>query len=265
MLEALSGATRLFVILGDPIAQVQSPGSLTRAFVARGHNAVLVPMQVAAAELDEVMRGLSRVGNLDGIVATVPHKFAAFAHCRTTTPRAGFLRSVNVLRRNSDGSWHGDMTDGAAFIDGLRQAGFAPEGKRALLVGAGGAGTAMALALVEAGVAALAIHDADAARRDLLLARLEGRGAVLAAGSDDPAGQDLVANATPAGMRPGDALPVRVNRLSPDSFVADVVTSPEVTPLLAAARALGCGTQTGLGMYAAGREMMVDFLLQEPG
>lgn len=262
MLEALSGATRLFIIIGDPIAQVQSPGGITREFAARGHNAVLVPAQVPVAALDDFVRGVSLAGNLDGIVVTVPHKFSAFAHCASTTDRAGFLQSVNIMRRNADGTWHGDMTDGAAFVGGIRQAGCVPEGKRALMVGAGGAGTAIALALLEAGVSELAIHDADAVRRDRLLARLAGRGAAkLVAGSDDPTGYDLIANATPAGMTPGDALPLRADRLTPDMFVGDVITSPEVTPLLTAARALGCGTQTGIGMFAAGRAMMVDFLL----
>ena len=262
MLEALSGATRLFVIIGDPIAQVQSPGGISRDFAARGRDAVLVAAQVSVAALDDFIRGVSLAGNLDGLVVTVPHKFAAFPHCASTTDRAGFLQSVNIMRRNADGSWHGDMTDGVAFVGGIRQAGCVPEGKRALMVGAGGAGTAIALALLEAGGSELAIHDADAARRDRLLARLAGRGAAkLVAGSDDPTGYDLIANATPAGMTPGDALPLRADRLTPDMFVGDVITSPEVTPLLLAARARGCGTQTGIGMFAAGRTMMVDFLL----
>ncbi|NKC30498.1 shikimate dehydrogenase family protein [Falsiroseomonas selenitidurans] len=262
MLEALSGATRLFVIIGDPIAQVQSPGGISREFAARGRNAVLVPAQVSVAAVGDFIRGVSLAGNLDGIVVTVPHKFSAFTHCASTTDRAGFLQSVNIMRRNADGTWHGDMTDGVAFVAGIRQAGCVTEGRRALLVGAGGAGTAIALALLEAGVSDLAIHDADTARRDRLLARLAGRGAArLSAGTDDPTGHDIIANATPAGMKPGDSLPVQAERLTSAMFVGEVITSPEVTPLLEAARARGCGTQTGIGMFVAGRAMMVDFLL----
>ena len=129
-------------------------------------------------------------------------------------------------------------------------------------MGAGGAGSAIALALAEAGVAALAVHDADAARRDGLLRTLaEMGGAEARAGSPDPAGFDLVVNATPAGMRPGDALPVLADRLEGRMFVADVVTAPEITPMLQAARALGCGTQTGVGMFTAQLELIADFLL----
>ena len=258
----LDGATRLHVILGDPIAQVKSPDGVTRAFAARGLNAVLVPVHVAPDAVAGFVRGASLARNLDGIIVTVPHKFAAASLCDTLTDRARFLGAVNVMRRNPDGGWHGDMTDGEAHVASLRAGGCEPAGRRALLVGSGGAGTAIALALHEAGVAELAIHDADAARRDRLIGRLAGRGgAPVVAGGDDPAGYGLVVNATPAGMRPDDPLPVRAERLSPDAFVSDVVTMPEVTPLLAAARARGCGTRTGIGMFEAVRDRMVEFLL----
>jgi len=262
-LPAPDGATRLFLVFGDPIAQVKAPGGLSRAFAARGRNALLLPAQVpAGASLDAFLRGADAVRNLDGMVATVPHKFAAFRHCATATERARFLQSANVLRRNADGTWHGDMTDGLGLLGGLHAAGFDPAGCRALLVGAGGAGSAIALALVEAGVSSLALHDAQPTRRDELLRKLEAAGqAELRAGSADPAGCDLVVNATPAGMRPEDQPPVLLDRLDRRMFVADVITAPEETLLLSAARALGCGTQTGVGMFLAQVEVIADFLL----
>jgi shikimate dehydrogenase len=260
---SLSGETRVFVVIGDPIAQVKSPGAMTEAMIALGRNCVLVPMHVAAADFGRFMAGAAVARNLDGIIATVPHKFAAYAQCATATERAHFLRSANILRRNNDGSWHGDMSDGEGFVGGMRAAGCTPAGRRALLVGAGGAGSAIALSLLEAGVVELAVHDLDAARRDALLARLkERRGAAgIGPGSDDPSGYTLVANATPTGMRPDDPTPVRVDRLSPEMFVGEVITAPVVTPLLVAARRLGCPTQTGGGMYDAQLELMRDFLL----
>jgi shikimate dehydrogenase len=263
MPEGLNGATRLHVIIGDPIAQVQSPSGITRSLVERGQNAVLVPVHVSAEEVDACIRGLSLARNLDGIVATVPHKFTAFRHCAAVTERARFLESVNAMRRNKDGSWHGDMLDGLGFVEGIRRAGYVPAGKRALQVGAGGAGTAIALALLEAGVAELALHDADAARRDRLIGRLRSRfGDRVQEGSPDPAGFELAVNATPAGMRPGDPLPLLAERLAPGTFVGEVITAPEVTPLLAAAKARGCGTETGIGMFTAVRDMIVEFLLE---
>jgi shikimate dehydrogenase len=259
---ALNGETRVFYIVGDPIAQVKSPAAVTQAMNALGHNCVLVPMHVTPADFDRFMTGASLARNLDGIIATVPHKFAAYAHCATASDRAHFLGSANILRRNPDSGWHGDMSDGQGFVSGIRIAGCNPEGRRALLIGAGGAGSAIALALVEAGVTELAIHDTDIARRDALVARLKDKwGTAVHAGSADPSGYALVVNATPIGMRAGDPYPVQVDRLTSDMFVGDVITAPAVPPLIEAARRLGCPTQTGSGMYAAQLDVMRDFLL----
>ena len=182
-------------------------------------------------------------------------------YCTTATERAHFLGAVNTLRRNSDTSWHGDHLDGQGFVDGIRAAGGNPDRQRALLVGAGGAGTAIAHALLEAGVSQLAIHDQDSARRNALLARLHTQFADrVIVGSTDPSGFDLVVNATPAGMRPGDALPIQVDRLRRAMFVGDVITSPELTPMLLAARERQCATLTGVGMFNAVAVLMLDFL-----
>jgi shikimate dehydrogenase len=259
----LDGSTRVLAIIGDPIAQVKSPAGVTQALHDRGVNAVVVPAHVTAQDVDAFIGGASLARNLDSIIVTVPHKFAAYRHCATATGRAHFLGAVNTLRRNPDGTWHGDMFDGIAFVDGIRNAGCAPEGRRALLVGAGGAGSAIALALLESGVAGIAIHDADAQRRDALIARLRTRDATrVGAGSSDPAGFTLVVNATPAGMRESDPLPVDAARLTAAMFVGDVITAPAVTPLIAAARQAGCGTQIGTGMFAAVTTLIVDFLLE---
>lgn len=259
---APDGSTRLHLIVGDPIAQVKAPGGISRAFATRGANAMLLPAHVAAADLDAFVAGAVRMRNLDGIVVTVPHKPAMFRHCTTVTERARLLGAVNVLRRAPDGGWHGDMLDGVAMLGAIRAASFDPAGKRALLVGVGGAGSAIALALCEAGVSALALHDTDAARRDRLLRTLADRGgAPLEAGSLDPLSFDLVVNATPVGMREGDPLPLQADRLDVRTFVADVITAPEVTPLLHAARARGCPTATGLGMFRAQQDLLADFLL----
>lgn len=258
----LSGETRLVAIIGDPIAQVKSPAGVTAAMVERGRNAICVPIHVAPADVDAFVRGASLAKNLDGIIVTVPHKFAASAHCATATERARFLGAVNTLRRNADGTWHGDQVDGEGFVRGIRAAGCVTEGRRALMAGAGGAGSAIALAVLEAGVADLAIHDGDLARRDALIYRLRARhGATVRVGSADPTGCTLIVNATPAGMRAGDPLPFDADKLDAAMFVADVITKPAVTPLIEAARRKGCGTQVGAGMFAAVSTLMVEFLL----
>jgi len=262
MALSLNGDTRLCFCVGDPIAQVKSPAGLTRVFNERGENAVCVPAQVRAVDLDEFMRGAKRMLNADGMVITVPHKFSAFGHCDAVTNRARFLGAVNVMRRERDGGWRGDMTDGVALVAALRAAGFEPRGRKALVVGAGGAGSAVAFALVEEGLARLGLCDADLGRRDDLAARLAGRtSATVHAHAADPDGFDLVVNATPVGMAPGDPIPLAADRLVRGTIVADLITLPPVTPLLEAARSRECGIVTGADMFAPQAGILADFLL----
>jgi shikimate dehydrogenase len=262
MLPGLSGATRIHLIVGDPIGQAKSPAGLTRVFAERGVDAVCIPMQVPSPDFDTFMAAAKRVQNIDGIVITVPHKFSAARHCETLSARAHKLAAVNVMRREADGRWSGDMTDGVALMAALRAKGFEPKGRRALVVGAGGAGSAVALALVEAG-ASLAVSEVDPGRRDGLRRRLAGWD--VAIGSGDPSGFDLVVNASPMGMAPGDPLPVDVAKLDGGAFVADLVTKPAVTPLLEAARRRGSPLLTGEGMFEPQAGILADFLLFSPG
>ena len=258
----VNGATRLYIIVGDPIAQVQAPGGMTQAFAAMGRNAVLVPVHIAPADLADFLKAVSRVQNLDGIVVTIPHKFACYKFCSSATDRAHFLGAVNNMRRAVDGDWYGEMLDGPSFVGALRAKGCEPEGLRALLVGAGGAGSAIAYALVDAGVRELAIHDTDVKRRDALISRLTANlKTPVIVGSDDPSGFDLIANASPAGMKPGDPYPVDPKKLKPSMFVGCAITSPPASPIVEAARKIGCKTSVGGDMYAAAQQLMIDFLL----
>jgi len=260
MLEDYSGATRVYFIIGDPIAQVKAPGGLTREFERRGRDAIVVPLQIAPADIEAGIAALSRAANVDGLIATIPHKFALVAQCATLSKRARFLGAANVARRNADGSWHGDMLDGEGFADGIAEVGCRFAGCRALLIGAGGAGSAIALALLERGVATLAIHDSDPARRDGLIGKLAATFSDrVGPGGDDPADVDILVNATPRGMAADDPLPVNVSRLAATTFVGDVITVPDVTPLLQAARMRGCLTQTGVGMFLNVLGRMADF------
>ena len=262
MLENLSGETRLFPIIGDPIIYVKIPPRLTKGLEARGHNGVCIPMQVPQADLDVVMRALTSTPNVDGVLVTMPHKFTAFNYCGTSSETARLFGVVSVMRRNPDGTWHGDMLDGQAFVKAQIDEGAKPKGARVLLLGAGGAGSAIALALLEAGVRELIIHDTDEARTGKLLELLSGHGrGRLKAGPPDPTGCDMVCNASPMGMAEGDPLPVAANLLTSSMFVGDVIAGHGVTPFLHAAQAAGCKTANGDQMVEAVREVMLDFML----
>lgn len=262
MVDQLNGETRLFPIIGDPVRYVQSPVWLTRTFAERGHNGICIPLEVPAGELDTVMAGLTASLNVDGILVTMPHKAAAFGHCTTSTERARALGVVSVIRRNTDGTWHGDMLDGLAFVKAQQDHGAQISGGRALVLGAGGAGSAIALAILEAQVGELVIHDADQAKANALLELLGARGkARISVGPADPTGFDLVFNATPMGMAVGDPAPVDAELFAPGMFVGDVIAGHGTTSFLAAAQAAGCRTASGDNMVEAVQDLMADFML----
>src|SRR5712671_4901275 len=180
MLENLSGETRLFPIIGDPIIFVKIPPRLTGDLEARGHNGICVPMQVPETDLEGVMNGLSRIPNIDGLLITMPHKFTAFAYCATSSERAKLLGVVSVMRRNPDGSWHGDMLDGLAFVKAQKDEGAQPHGARVLLVGAGAFLPSAGLAAGEFTVykkSRSTALSADSAKNLILFSYLESQGA----------------------------------------------------------------------------------------
>jgi shikimate dehydrogenase len=264
MLELLSGETRLYPIIGDPIAFVESPQKLTASFAEQNHNGVCVPMQVPNGDLEAVMSGLARTPNVDGVLVTMPHKNTAFEYCATVSGRTSALRVVSVIRRNEDSTWHGDMLDGLAFVKAQKDAGAEPAGARVLLLGAGGAGSAIAVALLDERVGELIVHDADESRSAALVELLSdshpGRARV---GAADPDGCDMVCNATPMGMAADDPLPVAADLLTSSMFVGDVVAGHGLTPFLEAAQAAGCATAGGRQMVEAVQQLMVAFMLHQ--
>jgi shikimate dehydrogenase len=142
------------------------------------------------------------------------------------------------------------MFDGEGFVRGILRKGRVLGGARALVVGSGGVGSAIVASLAKAGAAELALFDAYPATMNGLAERLRAHYPALkiGVGSKDPAGFDVVVNATPLGMKDGDPLPMDVDRIAPSTFVGEVVMKQEITPFLAAARARGCQIQIGTDM-----------------
>jgi shikimate dehydrogenase len=246
----IRGTTLLIAHLGDPIAPVKAPMIYNPYFESRGIDAVVVPMGVRAADYPETLRAVFRFTNIRGALVTMPHKVTTVAlvdECTTAVQIAG---SCNAILRRADGSLLGDMFDGAGFVRGVERKGFAVAGKRCLVVGSGGVGSAIAAALAAAAPSALAVFDAHPPSADALSDRLRDHYPRLdvRTGSKDPAGFELVVNATPLGMNADDPLPVDVARIAPGTFVGEVVMKQEITPLLRAARTLGCPTQVGTDM-----------------
>ncbi len=255
------GGLRLFGLIGDPVAQVRACQPATERMRAAGANAALLPVHIPSAHLPEIFHSLRLVGNFDGMVITVPHKIPMAGLVDTLSDRARLVGAVNLARREADGRWHGDIVDGVGFRRGLDVTGFDPAGKTAFIVGGGGAGSAVAVELARSG-AKLRIYDVSADRAAALAQRLRDAGHdALAAPAPDPAGADLVVNATPLGMQPGDPMPLDPALLSSAMTVAEVVMKPPVTAFLQAARDRGCRTQLGEAVMLYQLDAMVDFLL----
>jgi shikimate dehydrogenase len=246
----LRGTTTIIAHLGDPIAPVKSPMIYNPYFESAGIDAAVVPMGVAAADYAAVLRALFRLTNIRGALVTMPHKVTTVALLDASSVAVRIAQSCNAVLRRPDGTLFGDLFDGTGFVRGVERHGFGVAGKRALVVGTGGVGSAIAAALAAAGATALALYYQNRAGAEALADRLRQHYPQLAVHTEtnDPAGYDLVINATPLGMNPGDALPFDVARLSPATFVGEVVMKQEITPLLRAARERGCRTQVGTDM-----------------
>ncbi|MFC7398981.1 shikimate dehydrogenase family protein [Chelatococcus sp. GCM10030263] len=263
----IGGSTRLFVIIGHPIAQVKSPQTFNPRLAAAGLDAVLVPMDIAPERFDETVRGLKGVANLDGIIITVPYKARILPLIDELRPMARTVGAANAMRREADGRWIGDIFDGTGLMRGLRVENEEPRGRRVMLLGAGGAGSAVAVAFAEAGAAAVTIHDVDGAKAEMLAVRVKRAfpDCDVRAGAPDLDAHDILVNATPTGMAEGDPLPVAIERLRSDMLVVDIIMKPEVTRFLAAARERGCKALPGKTMLEGQAAEVMKFFRVEGG
>jgi shikimate dehydrogenase len=246
----IDGHTELIAHLGHPTHAFKAPLIYNPYFESIGVNAVVVPMGCRAADFPHVLRSVFALDNVRGALITMPHKVSVVGLLDEVTPTVRVAGSCNAVRRDAAGRLVGDMFDGEGFVRGLRRKGLRLAGARALVVGCGGVGSAIAASLAGAGVGAIGLYDLDGPAMQALAQRLRAVHPALevAVGGNDPAGMDLVVNATPLGMRPGDPLPLDASRLEPRTFVGDVVMASEITPFLAAARARGCPVQVGTDM-----------------
>jgi shikimate dehydrogenase len=246
----ISGTTKLIAHLGYPTESFRAPMIYNPWFEARGIDAVVVPMAVTALDFGAVLRPLFRVGNALGALITMPHKVSTLGMVDEVTPTARIAGACNAILRRADGSLLGDMFDGAGFVRGVRRKGRPIRGASALVVGAGGVGSAIAASLAAEGAARLGLFDMNGATAEALAERLARQYPALAleVGARDPAGFDIAVNATPLGMAEGDPLPFDPLRLEASALVGEVVMKQEFTPLLRAAQARGCATQVGTDM-----------------
>jgi shikimate dehydrogenase len=246
----ITGTTRVFYILGDPVAQVRAPEVYNHLFREHRIDAVVVPLKLPARALEGFLAHGMAAENVGGFWATIPHKPALAQLLAPTDPVAQVAGAVNAVRRLADGRLEAALFDGLGFVKGLDEFGIAVAGRRVLVVGAGGGGHAVAAAIAQRGPALLAVHNRTRERAGGLVQRLQplvGAAAVVA-DRNDPAGFDLVVNCTSQGLKADDPLPFDPARLDAGAAVVDIIMTREPTPLLRACRARGIRAEPGFEM-----------------
>lgn len=246
----INGNTELIAHIGFPTHSFKAPMIYNPWFETAGVNAIVVPMGCQAQDYAQFLPTIFRLSNIRGALITMPHKVTTIGLLDEVLPTAAIAGACNAVRRLADGRLQGDMFDGEGFVRGVLRKGQAVRGASALVVGSGGVGCAIAASLAAAGVGTISLFDVNVAAAQGLGERLRQHypALVVTVGSNDPAGFDIVVNATPMGMNEGDPMPMDVSRIAPGTFVGEVVMRTEMTAFLAAAQARGCRVQVGSDM-----------------
>ena len=246
----IRGTTALIAHIGYPTHSFKAPMIYNPYFEDAGIDAVVVPMGCEAPHFADLLRAIFRLTNIRGALITMPHKVSVVQLLDELSPAVSIAGSCNAVRRDDDGRLVGGMFDGEGFVRGLLRKGCSLRGARALVVGSGGVGSAIAASLAGAGVAEMGLFDSRTEAAEALGKRLSAHHAALRVrlGSNDPAGYDVVVNATPMGMADADPMPMDVSRIASGTFVGEVVMKQEMTAFLKAAQSRGCRFQVGTDM-----------------
>lgn len=259
--DYVSGRTRIFGIVGHPIEQVRSPEMFTASFKARGADAILLPFHVLPDDFDQVVPALMKMPNLDGLIFTIPFKQRAMAYADSIGTNASIVGAINALARQKTGGWRGEIFDGIGCVEGFRQAGIGFAGKRVMLIGAGGAGSAIGVAVAHEGPSSICVFDPDHDRAQDLIRKIGLVDPAIAASFGEPhcEGIDILLNASPVGMLDDARMPIRMERFDPAVVVFDAIVKPEMTPLLVCAEQSGCTFIQGRRMMLGQISKMTDY------
>ena len=259
----ITGTTRVYYMMAHPIAQVRTPELFNPMCTERGVDAVMVPVHMLPEDLPKAFEAFRHTKNLGGIVVSVPMKHMLLELSDEAHDRAIELGAANCVRREANGRMVCDNFDGAGFMAGLAGSGIDARGKRVLIAGAGGAGSALGFSLAGAGAAQIVFSDKDGARADQLWARVKSVYPDLDLGVADapanPSAFDMVVNASDAGLNAGDALPLDAHALEPGTIVCDIIMKPRETELLRIAEARGCVLHHGHNMLDGQMELFWEF------
>jgi shikimate dehydrogenase len=256
---AINGYTSTCIIIGNPVGHSMSPAIHNRAFLETGLNWAYFPCQVEEARLGEAVAGIRGL-NIKGANVTIPYKEKVIAYLDRVSPEAALMGAVNTIV-NKQGRLEGYNTDGPGFVRSLTEAGFAPAGKKLVILGTGGAAKGVAVALAKHQPAEIVFlyrsYDQAVAIKNILTGVFwEGSVALIPLHDYEQVQHILITaqlliNTTPVGMWPNaDELPpLNLSVNYRHLLVADLIYNPLETKLLSVAGALGCRTLSGLGMF----------------
>jgi shikimate dehydrogenase len=259
--DFVNGKTRVYAIVGDPIEQVRSPEMVTWEMQKRDHNAVLIPMHIARDEFDTVMPHIMRMRNLDGLIFTIPFKAQAIALAKTLGPQASQIGAINALKKHSNGAWSGEIFDGIGCVEAFKQRGITLQDKRLQLIGLGGAGSAICVALAYEKPKLLRLFDINAQTTERMAKMVNtiSPQTVVEVGLPLAEGIDILLNASPVGMLSDARLPLAVEQFKKELIVFDAIVMPENTPLLSLAQDCGCQVVRGREMMLGQISKIVDY------
>ncbi|MFB9948591.1 shikimate dehydrogenase family protein [Rhizobium puerariae] len=258
----ITGKSKIMFVLADPVDHVRASAVINAHFRAIGEDVATSPLHVLPEDLPAVVGAIRRMGNVVGFGVTIPHKVAIMSHLDLVTSGAEAIGAVNFVKRTAEGRLIGDNLDASGFIAGLASHRCAVGGKRVLQAGAGGAGRATAFAIAAAGAAELVISNRDEAKARALAECVAARHPTVnvLAGTAPAEDFDLVVNTTSLGMKAGDALPVDLSRIGPQTTVCDIIVNPAVTELMALAAARGARTIGGKAMLDEQMTLVAEFI-----
>ena len=257
----LNGASKIYAVFGDPIEQVQTPRLINPIFSKFGRNIYAVPFHVTSESLKKTWEAFCSISNLAGIGPTVPHKVEAAKLCDSLTTAAKAVGAANSIQRSPDGKMHGALFDGLGFVQGLKSNRSRLEGASVLLIGGGGAGRAIAYALIAENIASLSVIDknSDAASFTInMVNTLRGR-SIAKVAEPRISGHTILINATPIGLKSADAFPLSLDDLDSSVLVADIASLDRETELLKIAKSKNCVTSDGADMLKAQIALIAGF------
>ena len=259
----ISGTTRVFGCIADPVGHVRAPTVFNKLFAQQGIDHVMVPIHAPADDLNKIIEGLRRLPNLGGMAVTIPHKVPLAALCDTLGAAAQLTGAVNAVRFDDDGRMHGDNFDGQGFVTGLRMKGHDPAGKSVLMIGAGGAARAIALALHDAGASAISICNRTMDRATAIADAVNASDdapRITAIQHHDGSNIELIVNTTSLGLHAGDALPLPLKSVDEGTLIADIIMTPAETEWLKAAQQCGLPIHHGHHMLDCQIELIGQFI-----